>query len=61
MQGKINTGKYTSSTTAATSQMSKEHFLWIETAGFLSYVRHISQQLQNNKFSKLNTILFNLM
>jgi hypothetical protein len=59
MQGKINTGKYTTSTTAA-SQMSKEHF-WMEKAGFLSYVRHVSQQLQNNKFSKLNTIAFNLM
>jgi hypothetical protein len=61
MQGKINIGEYTTSTAAATSQMSKELFLWMETVGFLLYVRNLSQQQQNNKFSKLNTIPFNLM
>jgi predicted secreted protein len=64
MQGKINIGEYTTCTAAATPQISKELFLWMETVGFLLYVRNLCQQQQNNKFSKLsklNTIPFNLM
>jgi hypothetical protein len=61
MQGKINVGEYTTSTAASTSQTSNKHFLWMKTVGLFSYVRNLSQQQQNNKFSKLNAILFNLM
>jgi hypothetical protein len=61
MQGIINVGEYRTSTAASTSQMSTEHFLWMETVGLLLYVRNVRQQQQNNKFSKLQTIPFNLM
>jgi hypothetical protein len=33
----------------------------MKTIGLLSYVRNLIQQQQNNKFSKLNTIPFNMM
>jgi hypothetical protein len=60
MQGKINVAEYTIGTAISTSQTSKKRFLWMETVGLLSYVRNLSQQQQNKKFSKLNTIPLNL-